>query len=147
MASTAAPAAVAGAAGQRSAERDEKGQEVLKDEQWKRMDMSVGGGEHGEQDEDEEEEDNLFEQTFTRLYGKMSWSDKLRLFWLSATLFFIIGGYWLLRSLKVRAWPRRAHMGTVQPASSSQRLPCCPPHRTPSSPPSMAWMPSPRPRC
>uniref|UniRef100_A0A7S2SQY8 ADP,ATP carrier protein n=1 Tax=Rhizochromulina marina TaxID=1034831 RepID=A0A7S2SQY8_9STRA len=74
-----------------SAERDEKGQEILKEENWQRMGMV---------EEEEEEDDNLFEQTFTRLYGKMSWNDKLRLLWLSGTLFFIIGGYWLLRSLK-----------------------------------------------
>lgn len=30
----------------------------------------------------------------------MTWDEKLRLLWLAATLFFIIGGYWLLRSLK-----------------------------------------------
>lgn len=36
-------------------------------------------------------EDDVFEQVFTRLYGKMTWDDKLRLSWLSATLFFIIG--------------------------------------------------------
>jgi len=46
------------------------------------------------------DKDSIFERTFTRLYGKMSLDEKLRLFWLSATLFFIIGGYWLLRSIK-----------------------------------------------
>ena len=45
-------------------------------------------------------QDSLFERTFTRLYGKMSFHEKLRLIWLSGTLFFIIGGYWLLRSIK-----------------------------------------------
>uniref|UniRef100_A0A7S3NPK7 ADP,ATP carrier protein n=1 Tax=Aureoumbra lagunensis TaxID=44058 RepID=A0A7S3NPK7_9STRA len=30
----------------------------------------------------------------------MTWDEKLRLLWLASTLFFIIGGYWLLRSLK-----------------------------------------------
>ena len=44
--------------------------------------------------------DSYFEEVFTRLYGKMSFEEKLRLIWLSSTLFFIIGGYWLLRSLK-----------------------------------------------
>ena len=42
----------------------------------------------------------MFEQVFSRLYGKMTWDDKIRLTWLSTTLFFIIGGYWLLRSIK-----------------------------------------------
>ena len=46
------------------------------------------------------EADSYFEQVFERLYGKMSFEEKLRLIWLSSTLFFIIGGYWLLRSLK-----------------------------------------------
>ncbi|KAJ1452110.1 ADP/ATP carrier protein [Pelagophyceae sp. CCMP2097] len=44
--------------------------------------------------------ENPMEQLFERLYGKMTWEEKLRLLWLSSTLFFIIGGYWLLRSLK-----------------------------------------------
>ncbi|KAJ8613438.1 hypothetical protein CTAYLR_002323 [Chrysophaeum taylorii] len=43
---------------------------------------------------------NWFDALFERLYGKMSWEEKLRLLWLASTLFFIIGGYWLLRSLK-----------------------------------------------
>ena len=43
---------------------------------------------------------NVFDVTFTRLYGKMTKDEKVRLFWLAATLFFIIGGYWLLRSIK-----------------------------------------------
>jgi len=43
---------------------------------------------------------NYFEAVFERLYGKMTWEEKLRLLWLASTLFFIIGGYWLLRSLK-----------------------------------------------
>jgi len=58
--------------------------------------MSVGGGEGNSSAED----DNVFEATFSRLYGRMTWKDKMRLFWLSSTLFFIIGGYWLLRSIK-----------------------------------------------
>lgn len=43
---------------------------------------------------------NYFDALFERLYGKMTWEEKLRLLWLASTLFFIIGGYWLLRSLK-----------------------------------------------
>lgn len=46
------------------------------------------------------DEDSIFERTFTRLWGKMTTDEKMRLFWLAATLFFIIGGYWLLRSIK-----------------------------------------------
>ena len=77
-----------------TAERDNKGKEHLKDMPMSKM--GVGGQSAGE----DEEEDNMFEATFTRLYGKMSWDEKARLFWLAATLFFIIGGYWLLRSIK-----------------------------------------------
>mmetsp|Transcript_12974 Transcript_12974/g.34471 ORF Transcript_12974/g.34471 Transcript_12974/m.34471 type:complete len:534 (+) Transcript_12974:211-1812(+) len=44
--------------------------------------------------------DSAFERVFERLYGKMTFEEKLRLIWLAGTLFFIIGGYWLLRSLK-----------------------------------------------
>lgn len=47
-----------------------------------------------------EETPSYFEALFERLYGKMTWEEKLRLLWLASTLFFIIGGYWLLRSLK-----------------------------------------------
>jgi len=42
----------------------------------------------------------MFNSVFERLYGKMTFEEKLRLIWLAQTLFFIIGGYWLLRSLK-----------------------------------------------
>lgn len=32
--------------------------------------------------------------------GDLSGDDLLRVLWLSSTLFFVVGGYWLLRSLK-----------------------------------------------
>ena len=44
--------------------------------------------------------DSAFERVFENLYGRMTFEEKLRLIWLACTLFFIIGGYWLLRSLK-----------------------------------------------
>jgi len=37
---------------------------------------------------------------FSALYGDLPYEDRLRAAWLSGTLFFIIGGYWLMRSLK-----------------------------------------------
>jgi ATP:ADP antiporter, AAA family len=76
-----------------SAEKDAKGKSHLAEIPMTKM--GVGGETEGE-----DEDDNIFEATFTRLYGKMSWEEKSRLFWLAATLFFIIGGYWLLRSIK-----------------------------------------------
>ena len=78
-----------------TAERDNQGKVHLADVPMAKMGM--GGAESSEETE---EDDNMFEATFTRLYGKMTWEEKARLFWLAATLFFIIGGYWLLRSIK-----------------------------------------------
>ncbi|CAM9921879.1 unnamed protein product [Ectocarpus sp. 12 AP-2014] len=42
----------------------------------------------------------IFARIFSGLYGDLPMSDRLRVAWLAGTLFFIIGGYWLLRSLK-----------------------------------------------
>ena len=77
-----------------TAERDSRGKPHLADIPMTKMSVGTDGG------GSDEAEDNMFEATFTRLYGKMSWNEKSRLFWLAATLFFIIGGYWLLRSIK-----------------------------------------------
>lgn len=41
-----------------------------------------------------------FEKVFTTLYGELAPEDRIRSLWLGGTLFFIVGGYWLLRSLK-----------------------------------------------
>merc|ERR1719198_2054969 len=67
----------------------------LGDEKWSKMGMDKTMD-----DSELDEPESLFERTFTRLYGKMTFDEKLRLIWLSGTLFFIIGGYWLLRSIK-----------------------------------------------
>ncbi|OQR89924.1 hypothetical protein ACHHYP_05942 [Achlya hypogyna] len=40
------------------------------------------------------------QRLWTTLYGDIAEDDRWRAAWLSGTLFFIIGGYWLLRSLK-----------------------------------------------
>jgi len=64
----------------------------LKDEKWQKMPFS------GSSNEDEDE--SFFERTFKTLYGNLPKTERLRVFWLALTLFFIIGGYWLLRSLK-----------------------------------------------
>jgi len=42
----------------------------------------------------------MFDRVFTSLYGEISYHERSRVAWLSGTLLFIIGGYWLLRSLK-----------------------------------------------
>lgn len=42
----------------------------------------------------------FFEGIFVSLYGEISPHERSRVVWLAGTLLFIIGGYWLLRSLK-----------------------------------------------
>jgi hypothetical protein len=44
---------------------------------------------------------SFFSRLFVTLYGEMAPRDLVRVSWFAGTLFFIIGGYWLLRSLKV----------------------------------------------
>ncbi|EWM26887.1 plastidic atp adp [Nannochloropsis gaditana] len=45
---------------------------------------------------------SFFHGILVTLYGEMAPRDLVRVCWFAGTLFFIIGGYWLLRSLKVR---------------------------------------------
>ena len=68
--------------------------EELKNKGWSGMELESGTSTN------DVAADSAFERVFERLYGKMSFEEKLRLIWLAGTLFFIIGGYWLLRSLK-----------------------------------------------
>lgn len=42
----------------------------------------------------------FFDNLTRKVAGDMSGEDLVRVCWLSITLFFIVGGYWLLRSLK-----------------------------------------------
>ena len=42
----------------------------------------------------------MLDKASKKLFGEIPPEDKLRVIWLSGTLFFIVGGYWLLRSLK-----------------------------------------------
>eukprot|EP01040_Poterioochromonas_malhamensis_P022785 gene22785-27787_t len=52
--------------------------------------------------------ENSFQSRATRYFdglrrkvtGELDGDDLLKVLWLSATLFFVVGGYWLLRSLK-----------------------------------------------
>ncbi|CAN0028996.1 unnamed protein product, partial [Laminaria digitata] len=72
----------------RSAEVDDAGKPYLDTEKWQKMGGTDGGS------------PGLLERLFTGLYGDLPVEDRLRVAWLAGTLFFIIGGYWLLRSLK-----------------------------------------------
>ncbi|CAM9492176.1 unnamed protein product [Pylaiella littoralis] len=71
-----------------SAEVDAAGRPYLESEKWQNM-RGTGGDTPG-----------WLDRVFTGLYGDLHPSDRLRVAWLAGTLFFIIGGYWLLRSLK-----------------------------------------------
>ncbi|CBJ29086.1 conserved unknown protein [Ectocarpus siliculosus] len=71
-----------------SAEYDAKGRPYLESEKWQKM---GGTG---------DDTPGVFARIFSGLYGDLPMSDRLRVAWLAGTLFFIIGGYWLLRSLK-----------------------------------------------
>ncbi|CAM9648266.1 unnamed protein product, partial [Phaeothamnion confervicola] len=75
-----------------SAEVDEAGRPYLAKEKWQRMTMPAGAGAGGG--------GGSLEALFTKLYGNLPPEERFRVLWLAGTLFFIIGGYWLLRSLK-----------------------------------------------
>lgn len=67
------------------------GKEPLVDEPWRKMNTRVTMS------------DRLAEyvdQASKSVIGDLEGDDLLRVMWLSTTLFFIVGGYWLLRSLK-----------------------------------------------
>ncbi|CAM9435695.1 unnamed protein product, partial [Sphacelaria rigidula] len=71
-----------------SAEVDRTGRPYLADQEWQKM--GDGGGERP----------GIVDRIVTGLYGNLQPKDRFRVAWLAGTLFFIIGGYWLLRSLK-----------------------------------------------
>lgn len=67
------------------------GKEPLVDEPWRKMNTRVTMS------------DRLAEyvdRVSKSVIGDLEGDDLLRVMWLSITLFFIVGGYWLLRSLK-----------------------------------------------
>mmetsp|Transcript_18422 Transcript_18422/g.25311 ORF Transcript_18422/g.25311 Transcript_18422/m.25311 type:complete len:525 (+) Transcript_18422:66-1640(+) len=66
---------------------------LLDETEWKKMD--INGVEASSP-----ESNSMFERLFVKLYGNIPMKERYRVGWLAATLFFIIGGYWLLRSLK-----------------------------------------------
>ncbi|CAM9593200.1 unnamed protein product, partial [Discosporangium mesarthrocarpum] len=73
----------------KSAEVDEAGRPYLQGKEWKTM-GGIGTT----------RKEGPLEKLFVKLYGNLPVEERLRVAWLAGTLFFIIGGYWLLRSLK-----------------------------------------------
>ena len=82
-----------------SAEKDHVGQEHLKEEKWNTMSME-GGQKVTGNSANTGIVNQYFEKIFTTLYGELDPESRTRALWLGGTLFFIVGGYWLLRSLK-----------------------------------------------
>lgn len=74
----------------KSAEKDKEGNEYLKNEKWQKMGTKTITSQATE----------YIELTRRRLTEGYFDDEKIRVMWLSITLFFIVGGYWLLRSLK-----------------------------------------------
>ncbi len=75
----------------KSAERDEKGEEFLSSTPWKKMSTTSSISSKANE---------YFDELVNRVTGNLEGDDLIRVIWLSSTLFFIVGGYWLLRSLK-----------------------------------------------
>ena len=73
-----------------NAERDAEGREFLPDEQWQKMGTKTYSSRASE----------MFDSMTRQLTGNLEGDDVLLVAWLSVTLFFVVGGYWLLRSLK-----------------------------------------------
>lgn len=73
-----------------SAERDADGREHLAGEKWEKMGTKSYSSRAGE----------YLERFTSTVTGGLEGEDFIRVAWLSSTLFFVVGGYWLLRSLK-----------------------------------------------
>lgn len=73
-----------------SAEKDKQGKEYLKNEQWQKMGTKTMTSRASE----------FIDKITRKVTGDLEGDDLMRVLWLSSTLFFIVGGYWLLRSLK-----------------------------------------------
>lgn len=74
-----------------SAERDESGQEYLSSEPWQKMNTNNSFTSKSL---------DYFDKLTRKVTGDLEGEDLVRVLWLSCTLFFVVGGYWLLRSLK-----------------------------------------------
>ncbi len=75
----------------KSAERDDHGREYLSSEPWQKM---------GTNNSFTSRATSYFDKLTRKVTGDLEGEDLLRVMWLSITLFFVVGGYWLLRSLK-----------------------------------------------
>ncbi len=78
-------------ASKQSAERDDQGREYLSSEPWQKM---------GTNNSFTSRATSYFDKLTRKVTGDLEGEDLLRVLWLSITLFFVVGGYWLLRSLK-----------------------------------------------
>jgi AAA family ATP:ADP antiporter len=74
-----------------SAEKNEKGEEYLPSSPWKKMNTTSSVTTRASE---------YFDDLVSKVTGNLEGDDLFRVLWLSSTLFFIVGGYWLLRSLK-----------------------------------------------
>lgn len=74
-----------------SAEVDESGEEFLSSQKWEKMNTSNSFTSKATE---------YFDMLTRKVTGDLEGDDLLKVIWLSCTLFFIVGGYWLLRSLK-----------------------------------------------
>jgi len=74
----------------KSAERDSEGNEFLEGQEWQRMGTQTYSSRAAE----------YMNRLARRVTGDLEGEDLIRVLWLSSTLFFVVGGYWLLRSLK-----------------------------------------------
>ena len=74
----------------RNAEKDEQGEDYLPSKSWQKMVTDTTSQRAG----------LYFDELTRRITGNLEGDDLIRVTWLSLTLFFTVGGYWLLRSLK-----------------------------------------------
>mmetsp|Transcript_14564 Transcript_14564/g.24200 ORF Transcript_14564/g.24200 Transcript_14564/m.24200 type:complete len:584 (+) Transcript_14564:132-1883(+) len=74
-----------------SAEHNDRGEEYLSSQKWQKMNTTSTISDRASA---------FLEGVRRRITGDLEGDDLLRVMWLSSTLFFIVGGYWLLRSLK-----------------------------------------------
>ena len=73
-----------------SAEKDEHGKEYLVSQPWRTMGTRTFSQRANE----------YLDKAVAAISGELEGEDKIRVLWLSFTLFFTVGGYWLLRSIK-----------------------------------------------
>ncbi len=74
-----------------SAERDESGQEYLSNTPWTRMNTQSTFSSRAV---------DYFDNLRRKVTGDLDGDELIKVIWLSGALFFVVGGYWLLRSLK-----------------------------------------------